>query len=140
MTRINFNRVLLGGLLAGAVLNIGDFLLNEPVLGEQWKSALEVYGMESPGASAIAWFVIMDFIIGAALVWLYAAIRPRFGAGVMTAVVSGLIVWFFAWLWNNGGLMAMGTFPTKLLMIATIWGFFQLPIAAIAGAWLYKEE
>jgi len=25
------------------------------------------------------------------------------------------------------------------LMIATIWGFFQLPIAAIAGAWLYKE-
>ena len=140
MTKINFNRVLLGGLLAGAVLNIGDFLLNEPVLGEQWKSALEVYGMESPGSSAIAWFVIMDFIIGAALVWLYAAIRPRFGAGVMTAVVSGLIVWFFAWLWNNGGLMAMGTFPTKLLMIATIWGFFQLPIAAIAGAWLYKEE
>ncbi|MCH7691254.1 MAG: hypothetical protein IIA17_09455 [candidate division Zixibacteria bacterium] len=140
MTKINFNRVLLGGLLAGAVLNIGDFLLNEPVLGEQWKSALEVYGMESPGSSAIAWFVIMDFIIGAALVWLYAAIRPRFGAGVMTAVVSGLIVWFFAWLWNNGGLMAMGTFPTKMLMIATVWGFFQLPIAAIAGAWLYKEE
>ncbi len=140
MTKINFNRVLLGGLLAGAVLNIGDFLLNEPVLGEQWKSALEVYGMDSPGSSAIAWFVIMDFIIGAALVWLYAAIRPRFGAGVMTAVVSGLIVWFFAWLWNNGGLMAMGTFPTKLLMIATIWGLFQLPIAAIAGAWLYKEE
>ena len=139
MTKINFNRVLLGGLLAGAVLNIGDFLLNEPVLGEQWKSALEVYGMDSPGASAITWFVIMDFIVGAALVWLYAAIRPRFGAGVMTAIVSGLIVWFFAWLWNNGGLMAMGTFPTKLLMIATIWGFFQLPIAAIAGAWLYKE-
>jgi hypothetical protein len=57
----------------------------------------------------------------------------------MTAIVSGLIVWFFAWLWNNGGLMAMGTFPTKLLMIATVWGFFQLPIAAIAGAWLYRE-
>ena len=139
MTRINFNRVLLGGLLAGAVLSIGDFLLNKPVLGEQWKSALEVYGMESPGTSTLAWLIIMDFIVGAAMVWLYAAIRPRFGAGVMTAVVSGLIVWFFAWLWNNGGLMAMGTFPTKLLMIATIWGFFQLPIAAIAGAWLYKE-
>ncbi len=139
MTKINFNRVLLGGLLAGAILSIGDFLLNDQVLGEQWKAALEVYGMDSPGASTIWWFVIMNFIVGAAIVWLYAAIRPRFGPGVMTAIVSGLIVWFFAWLWQNGGLMAMGTFPTKLLMIATVWGFFQLPIAAIAGAWLYKE-
>jgi len=140
MTRINFTGVLLGGLLAGAILSIGDFLLNDQVLGEQWKAALEVYGMDSPGAGTIWWFVIMNFIVGAAMVWLYAAIRPRFGPGVMTAIVSGLIVWFFAWLWQNGGLMAMGTFPTKLLMITTIWGFFQLPIAAIAGAWLYKEE
>ncbi|MCH9024048.1 MAG: hypothetical protein IH931_01830, partial [candidate division Zixibacteria bacterium] len=61
-------------------------------------------------------------------------------AGARTAVVTGLIVWFFAWFWNNGALMAMGTFPTKLLMTIIIWGFFQFPLAATAGAWLYKEE
>ena len=139
MTRINFNRVLLGGLLAGLILNIGDAILNQPVLGEQWKAAMESSGMTTPDASAITWFIIMDFIVGVAMVWLYAAIRPRFGAGARTAVVTGLTVWFFAWLWNNGALMAMETFPTKLLMTIVIWGFFQFPIAAIAGAWLYKE-
>jgi len=140
MTRINFARVLLGGLLAGAILSIGDFLLNDPVLGEQWKAAMESSGMTIPDSSAITWFIIMDFIVGVAMVWLYAAIRPRFGAGVRTAIVTGLIVWFFAWFWNNGALMAMGIFPTKLLMTIIIWGFFQFPIAATAGAWLYKEE
>ena len=139
MTKINFTRVLLGGLLAGALLNIGDYLLHGPIMGEQWKAATDSYGMLEPGSGAIVWFMIMDFITGVAMVWLYAAIRPRFGAGVRTAIVTGLMVWFFAWLLNYGGLMAMGIFPTKLLMIVLVWGFFQLPIAAIAGAWLYKE-
>ena len=140
MTRINFNRVLMGGLLAGFILSIGDAILNQPVLGEQWKAVMEASGMTGPDSSAITWFIIMDFIVGVAMVWLYAAIRPRFGAGARTAVVTGLIVWFFAWFWNNGALMAMGTFPTKLLMTIIIWGFFQFPLAATAGAWLYKEE
>ena len=140
MTRINFNRVLLGGLLAGFILSIGDAILNQPVLGEQWKAAMDTLGNTSPDSGAIAWFIIMDFIVGVAMVWLYAAIRPRFGAGVRTAVVAGLIVWFFAWFWSNGALMAMETFPTKLLMTIIIWGFFQFPLAATAGAWLYKEE
>ena len=139
MTKINFGRVVLGGLIAGALLSIGDFLLHEPVLGEEWKATMESYGMPEPGGAAITYFVIMDFIIGIALVWLYAAIRPRFGAGFRTAVVSGLIVWFFAWLTNLGGLVAMDIYPTNLLMLALVWGLFQMPLAAILGAWFYKE-
>lgn len=140
MTRINFNRVLIGGLLAGLILSIGDTILNHPLLGEQWKAAMDTLGKTSPDSGAVAWFIIMDFIVGVAMVWLYAAIRPRFGAGPRTAVVTGLIVWFFASLWNSGSLMAMETFPAKLLMTGIIWGFFQFPLAATAGAWLYKEE
>ena len=140
MTRINFNRVLLGGLLAGLILIVGRILLSGPVLGEQWKVAMESSGMTTADSRATTWFIIMDFIVGVAVVGLYAGIRPRFGDGARTAVVTGLIVWFFAWFWNNGGLMAMGTFPTRLLMTTIIWGFFQFPLAAIAGAWLYKEE
>ena len=139
MGSINFGRVLLGGLLAGLILNLGDFVLNEPVLGEQWKAAMESHGMGTPDSNAIMWFMLMNLIAGIGLVWLYAAIRPRFGANAKTAVIAGLIVWFFAWLWNNSALIAMGTFPTKLMLIGIVWGFFQFPIASIAGAWLYKE-
>jgi len=139
MTKINFARVLLGGLVAGLVLNLGDWLFHEPLMGEQWKAAMAAYNMPMPGTSAIIWFVIMDFIIAIALVWLYAAMRPRFGAGVRTAVVAGLTVWFFGWLVHMGGLMAMGIYPQSLLMITLVWGFFLMPIVAIVGAWLYKE-
>lgn len=139
MTKINFGRVILGGLVAGILLNLGDFLLHEPILGEQWKAAMMTYNMPTPGTGAITYFVIMDFIIAIAMVWLYAAMRPRFGAGVRTAIVAGLVVWFFGWLTNLGGLMAMNIYPSKLLTTTLIWGFVQMPVVAILGAWLYKE-
>ena len=34
MGKINFMRVLLGGLLAGVVINIGEGVLNEAILGD----------------------------------------------------------------------------------------------------------
>lgn len=139
MTKINFARVLLGGLLAGVILNIGDFLLHEPVMGEEWKEAMAMYNMPEPGTGAIVWFMIMDFIMGIAMVWLYAAIRPRFGAGMRTAIATGIIVWFLGWFWHMGGLIAMGIYPQNLIMITLVWGFFQMSLAAIAGAWVYKE-
>jgi len=140
MTKINFAKVILGGLVAGLILNIGDYLLHEPVMGAQWKAAMEDYGMPEPGGGAIAFFVIMDFIIGIAAVWIYAAIRPRFGAGARTAIVAGLIVWFLGWFWHMSGLVAMKLYPTDLIMITLVWGLVQIPLATYVGAWLYKES
>lgn len=139
MTKINFAKVILGGLLAGVLLNIGDFLLHEPVMGEEWKALMDAQGVPEPGGGTITYFVIMDFIIGIAIVWLYAAIRPRFGAGFRTAIVTGLIVWFFAWLINLGDLIAMHMYRDKLLYLTLVWGLFQMPLVAILGAWFYKE-
>ena len=34
MGKINMTRVILGGLLAGLVINIGEFILNDTILGE----------------------------------------------------------------------------------------------------------
>jgi hypothetical protein len=35
--------------------------------------------------------------------------------------------------------MAMDFFPTKLILIGTVWGFFEVTLATVAGAWIYKE-
>ena len=40
MSNINIGRVVLGGLVAGLVLNIGEFVLNDFMLGAQMKSFL----------------------------------------------------------------------------------------------------
>lgn len=140
MGKINTARVFLGGLLAGLVINIGEFVLNEPILGERWVGAMEALNQTPVGGGAIAIFVVMGFLLGIAAIWLYASIRPRFGAGPKTAVCAGLFVWFFVYLYVNVGMIAMGLFPTSLLIIATVWGLFEVPIATVAGAWIYKEE
>ncbi len=139
MTKINFARVVLGGLVAGVLLILGDTLMHTAVLGEQWTAAMAAQGVAEPGTSAIVFFSILDLIIGIAMVWLYAAIRPRFGAGGRTAIVTGLVVWFFGWFWQMSGLIAMEMYPSDLIFKTLAWGFFQIPIAAYLGAWLYKE-
>ena len=65
---------------------------------------------------------------------------PRFGPGPKTAVIAGLTMWVVAWLLVSAYLIVIGVYPTGLLMTATFWALFELPIAAVAGAWLYQES
>ena len=46
-------------------------------------------------------------MLGIASVWLYAAIRPRYGAGAGTAIMAGVAVWVMAHLWS-GVYLGMG--------------------------------
>lgn len=137
--KVNWSRVVLGGLVAGLVINVGEFVLNEPILGRQWAEAMEALNQSPPGGSSIAIFVVLSFLLGIASVYLYAAIRPRFGAGAKTAICAGLIVWFFAYFYASAGFLAMGLFPTSLVVIATLWGLVEIPLATLAGASMYKE-
>jgi hypothetical protein len=84
-------------------------------------------------------YVVWNFLLGIALVWFYAAVRPRFGPGPKTAVITGLAVWFVVWLLGFGGTMIGGLFPTNLVVTIVIWELFEVPIATLAGAWLYQE-
>ena len=48
MNNINFKRVVLGGLVAGLILNIGEFLLNDIVLGTQTKAFMAEHRFRRP--------------------------------------------------------------------------------------------
>ncbi len=139
MSAINYPRVILGGLLAGLVLNLGEFLLNEFVIVEDVQGALQRLGLPQIGGGQIAVFVAMGFLLGIVMVWLYAAIRPRFGPGVKTAVCAGVVIWVLVYLLASVGYYAMGMFPLGMLVIANLWGLVEIPVSTVAGAWLYRE-
>ena len=80
MASINTRGVVVGGLVAGLIINVSEYILNEPVLGARMVDALTAHNLPPVGGNAIAVFVILGFVLGLVLVWLYAAIRPRFGA------------------------------------------------------------
>lgn len=139
MNNINLGRVLVGGLLAGLVLNVGEFLLNDVVLGAQMREFYARYGIPEPGGSFLIAAVTLTFAVGILLVFLYALIRSRLGPGVKTAIIAGLILWFAVYVYSgvlNGLLFGI---PANAMLIALIWGLLEYVAAAIAGAWVYKE-
>jgi len=140
MGNINVGRVILGGLLAGLVINIGETVLNVFVVAQGMDHALKARNLPPVGGGAIAGFVLLAFLLGLATVWLYAAIRPRFGAGAGTAAMAGLAVWFFAYLYKGVGQDLMGFFPAGLTILTLVWGLVEILAGALAGGWLYNEE
>jgi hypothetical protein len=136
---MNYARVLLGGLVAGIVLNIGEFLLNGVLLAKQMEEFFSKCGLTPPGSSALIILVMLTFLMGIFIVYVYAAIRPRYGPGPKTAICAGLIAWFCVYFYNNAVGFALGFVPTNLFVIALAWGLVEYILGAIAGAWVYKE-
>jgi hypothetical protein len=139
MNRMNTTRVVLGGLLAGLVINIGETLLNVVVLAERNQAEFARLNLPPMPGNVIGVMIALCFLLGIASVWLYAAIRPRFGAGPKTAAIAGAAVWFCAYLFPGVGQMAMGLFSSQTVAIALIWGFVEVTLGTIAGAYVYQE-
>jgi hypothetical protein len=132
-------RVLVGGLVAGLIINIGETILNIPLAGAALEEALKSRNLPPIGGGAIAYFVIMCFLLGIVMVWTYAAIRPRLGAGPKTALIVGALAWFMTLAWSGGSQVAMGIMPLKLTVLGLAWGLGEMMIASLAGAKLYRE-
>ena len=139
MSNINVGRVILGGLVAGLVINIGETILNVVVLASEMEGMLQARNLPVLGGSAIGGFVAFAFLLGIATVALYAAIRPRFGPGAKTAVFAGLFVWYFAYFYSTTANVLMGFYATKVAVVGLGWGLVEIVLASVAGAWVYKE-
>ena len=134
MGKINWARVLLGGLLAGFIINIFEYVTNGVLLAADWDAAMKALGRHLP-MSAIAVFVVGG-IGGIAAIWLYAAARPRFGAGPKTAALTGFAYWVIGYALPTLGEMPLGLFPRRLLVAGCIVGLVEIIVASLAGAWL----
>lgn len=142
MAAINTGKVVTAGLTAGLVLNVIDFVSNTFILGNRMKAELDAVNQSLWNAmndtQNIAWFVALDFALGVLLVWLYAAIRPRFGAGPATAVKAAVFTWIVAsmmWLYFYFmGLTSMASYATG----ATL-ALVNFIAAAWVGGRLYAE-
>lgn len=139
MGRVNAGRVVLGGVLAGLIINLSEFVLNTYVLGADMAAAMKSMNRPPIDNQMIVWFVIAAFGLGIATVWLYSAIRPRFGPGVKTAVIGAAAVYVLAYAYPSLFSFLLNIASTRVTIIALCWGAPEIVIASIAGAWLYTE-
>ena len=141
MAGINAGKVVTGGLLAGLVLNILDIANNFLLVGDDFRANATRLGLDPAVAESpagIATWVVIDFLIGILIVFTYAAIRPRFGHGVKTAIYAGIIPYAAVTLVIFGFTQG-GIFPTSLFWTMAVISLIITCVAAVAGAWAYKE-
>lgn len=142
---INTSKVVTGGLVAGVVLNIIDYLSYGVILADRIKVDANAFkpglgdAMAAMTGGQIAGYVVMDFVVGMLLVWTYAAFRPRFGPGPKTASYVALVFFTFGLILNTGqmqmGIMSSGLWWT----FALIW-LVSMLLATTIGARVYSEE
>jgi hypothetical protein len=139
MGKINVARVILGGLLAGLVMNVSEYVLNTYVIAEESNAIIERFGLPPVGIQQIGVFVILTFILGIVMIFIYAGMRPRFGAGVKTALIAAVVVWLLVGF-SSVIQTIIGIVPVSMLVLTGVWGIVEMGIAAVAGAWLYRES
>lgn len=139
MSGINVRRVILGGLVAGLVANAFDFVITSYLMANEFTSMLARLNVsEAAMRRWIGLFAAADFIWGILLVFTYAAIRPRFGPGPRTAVVSGVILWL-AFAIAVFILMAIGLHTPQSYLKSSGLYLVSAVASSLVGAALYKE-
>jgi hypothetical protein len=138
VARISAKRVLLGGLVAGLVSNVSGILLAHFFLADDVRALLQRLNVQL-GLGTALMHVSMRLAIGLGVVWLYAAIRPRFGPGPRTAALAGLVLWLFTYAFSLLGISSYGLYSERALVTAAAWGLVELQGMALLGAYLYRE-
>jgi hypothetical protein len=142
MSHINWARVILGGIVAAVILFIAGFVIHGAILGADWMAWQQAghLPLALPHGEAVVIWIILSLVNGLTGVWIYAGIRPRYGAGALTALLAGFILWLAGGLTAALAQYALGNVPHKIVWVGAILGLIADLIAILAGAYLYKEE
>jgi hypothetical protein len=139
MGRINFGRVIVGGVVAGIIINVFEYVLNGMLLANQWTDLMVSINRPALGMSGIVEYNIFGFAVGLVAVWTYAAIRPRFGAGPKTAMYAALLTWVTAYVLVDISPTIAGIYPMSMACMLIGVGLVEIVVATLAGAFFYKE-
>ena len=92
------------------------------------------------GSTQIVEYNVVGIFVGLVAVWIYAAIRPRFGAGPKTAIYAGLAVWVVGFLLPNISFMYVAhLYSRHLTLYTTLGDVVGCLLGTLVGAALYKE-
>jgi len=138
---MNTSRILLAGVVAGILYFLGDGLIHGVLLKQQWVVILSAINIDPEAAmKSPAIFAVYDLAKGLAVMWAYAAIRPRFGAGPRSAFLAGLAIWFLTVPVPLLGLLPMRFFSPDFVAQWAAYDIVPMLLGALAGGWFYRES
>jgi hypothetical protein len=142
MSRINTGRVIVGGLACGVIMNLIDGVTNGVLLGQRWlaeSNALNASLVKTAATMSTVGWIIVDFVLAFLIVWAYAAIRPRYGAGAGTALRAAILVAIASHA-TAMSYVFMGMYSAGLMCEVAVAGILGKLIGGYVGGMLYREE
>jgi len=133
---------LIAGLVAGLILNIGEAALHAGILGDATTAAYTALNRTIvPNPINLGSLVVVTFLQGIVIAWLYAMIRPRLGSRFMAAACVGLAAWLFSSMYSAVYLHAglSGLFPADIVWVPVAWELIEYPLALLAAAAVCRE-
>jgi len=136
--KVHLGRVIVGGLIAGLIVNLGELAVNVWLFGAAWREVLTGMGLHIDVAAMVLWGS-GSFVLGIVGVWIYAATSARYGPGPKTALRAAVAVWAVAFLVPSVGFLATRPFPPGLVVSTLLTGLVEVCVGVYLGAWLYRE-
>lgn len=140
MNRIKVGRLLLSGLITMLafiaiefiVESVGDLLFRG--IYDAWYGKLILPNWNTANYVLNIFIALVNSTM---LMWLYAALRPMFGVGIRTALITSAFAFTFvaAYVVNQ---VNLDLFPIWIGLIELIYLILELPLALIAGAQFYE--
>ena len=140
MTGINTGKVAVGAIAAGVVINIVETIMNLFVIAGPMEEMLLAMNLPAMGGAAMGGFMALAFTLGFLIVWTYAAIRPRYGAGPASAMRAGGAIWVAFYFLGTGANWLMGIVSLHLFLITLAYTLPMMLAAAYVGGMVYREE
>jgi hypothetical protein len=125
---MNWTRVLLGGLAAGIVTTIADFVLHGMVMAPTYMRYTEVFSQTQANP---LWFTLISICIGIAVAVLFALTRGSWASGVAGGVTFGFFVGLVGFFPSFYSPLVIEGFPYYL---AWCWGGITMIDSLLAGA------
>jgi hypothetical protein len=141
MGRINWGRLILGGLVAAIILFITDGFIHERLVSTDWRAVYA--GLKAaepePHGMGMAYFALFELGRGLISLLFYATMRTHFGAGPKTAVLAAIASWFAFSLAGPAQFIPLGFFSNALWLKVGAMHLVTSIVATLAGAALYKD-
>ena len=141
MSKVNWLRLIIGGLVASVVCFLTDGFFHERVVAADWAAVYASLSAAEPrhNVAALVYFAIFELGRGFVGVFLYVIMRQRFGPGPKTAVLAAIVTWMAFSITGPAQFIPLGFFSNVLWLKVAGFQLITSILAIIAGAVLYKE-
>jgi hypothetical protein len=143
MSRVNWARLLAGGIVATLICFATDGVMHERLLHADWERLYEALTPRPPQREghAAALISFFDYELGRGLgaVFIYVMMRARYGAGPKIAVWAGLVVWLICSVSGPAQFIPLGFYSHALWWKVGAIHLLTTLVASLAGAAIYRE-